>query len=292
MHRHPLLTLHLSVLLFGGAGLFGKLVALPPDVIVTGRVAFASLVLAPVLAVRGQRLRPDRLRDLPGLMALGALLAAHWVIFFHSIQISSVAVGLLTYSTFPVFTAFLEPLLLRDERWSWRELGAALVALAGIALVVPELSWENSFTRGAFWGTLAGLTFAVLSIANRGYRRRYPALVLTFHQSLWATVALVPFLVGSAVRPSPVEVGLLALLGVVFTALAHGLFISGLHAVRARVASVIAALEPVYGIALAALLLGEIPGARTVGGGVIIVAAAAWVTLGGGKEATPPADPA
>ena len=41
----------------------------------------------------------------------------------------------------------------------------------------------------------------------------------------------------------------------------------------AHTASVIAALEPVYGIALALALLGEVPGPRTLAGGVLIVAA-------------------
>jgi drug/metabolite transporter (DMT)-like permease len=39
---------------------------------------------------------------------------------------------------------------------------------------------------------------------------------------------------------------------------------------------VVAALEPVYGIALAVVLLNEVPAARTLAGGALIVAAA-WV---------------
>ena len=93
-------------------------------------------------------------------------------------------------------------------------------------------------------------------------------------------------------RPTLEEWALLALLGVVFTALAHGLFIHGLHAVRARTASVIATLEPVYGIALAAWLLDEIPGGRTVAGGAVIIAAAAWVTVRGQAPAPEPGGPA
>ena len=67
---------------------------------------------------------------------------------------------------------------------------------------------------------------------------------------------------------------LLVVLGLVCTALAHTLFIGGLAVVTAHTASVIAALEPVYGIALALVLLGEVPGARTIAGGALIVAAA------------------
>ena len=287
-----LLALHLAVLLFGGAGLFGKLLALPPTVIVLGRVVFAGLFLGVVLRSGGIGLGPRARGDGPRLVALGVLLAVHWVTFFHAIQLSSVAVGLLTFATFPLFTAFLEPLLLEDERWSWGDAAAAAVAFGGVALVVPALDWGDAFTRGAFWGTVSGFTFAVLSIANRRLVTRYPPILLTFHQVTWAAVALtpvvaVPALTGASLSyrvPTLPEWGLLVLLGVVFTAGAHGLFIRALGEVRARVAAVVATLEPVYGIVLALLILGEVPGMRELMGGGVILAAAGWVSLrtGGG----------
>lgn len=42
----------------------------------------------------------------------------HWVSFFKSIQVSTVAVGLLSFSTYPVFTTFLEPLFFK-RGYSW-----------------------------------------------------------------------------------------------------------------------------------------------------------------------------
>ena len=68
------------------------------------------------------------------------------------------------------------------------------------------------------------------------------------------------------------------MLGLACTALAHTLFIGALAAVNAHTASVIAALEPVYGIVLALALLGEVPGPRTLAGGALIVAAAVIAT--------------
>ena len=64
------------------------------------------------------------------------------------------------------------------------------------------------------------------------------------------------------------------------TAVAHSLFIKGLGDVKARTASIIACLEPVYGIAAAALLLAEVPGLRVTLGGVVILAATFYATLG------------
>jgi drug/metabolite transporter (DMT)-like permease len=63
----------------------------------------------------------------------------------------------------------------------------------------------------------------------------------------------------------------LLVLGVGCTALAHTLFIAGLRQMTAQLASLLAALEPVWGILLAILLLGEWPSVRSLAGGAIIV---------------------
>ncbi len=271
-------ALHLAVLLFGAAGLFGKLVPLPAVTLVLGRVIFASLSLGLLLGFRGTPLLPDSRREALRLFVPGALLTLHWVAFFRAIQLSTVAVGLLTFATFPIFTAFLEPRLGGDD-FRWRDAAAALVTFAGVALVVPRFDLAAAATRGALWGVGSGLSFAFLSIVNRRLVQRRSSLVVAFHQDLVAAVLLVPTLVWIHPSPSPRDLVLLVLLGTVFTALAHSLFIRGLRTVEARTASIVTTLEPLYGILLAALLLGEVPGPRILAGGGLILAATAWVTL-------------
>jgi drug/metabolite transporter (DMT)-like permease len=73
------------------------------------------------------------------------------------------------------------------------------------------------------------------------------------------------------VRIDAGQLGMLAFLGVVCTAISHALFIRGLIFVRAQLASVIACLEPVYGIVFAYFLLDEIPSIHTLAGGAIIL---------------------
>jgi len=272
-----LLEIHLAVFLFGFPGLFGKWLALSPFLIVLGRVFFAALALALLMAVRRQsfRIRPGR--DMALLVLCGLVLAVHWTLFFRSIQVSTVAVGLLSYSSFPVFTAFLEPLADR-ERWDPWSLAFALAALGGVFLIVPKFEAGNSVFRGVLWGLGAGLTFSVLSILNRRLARRHSSLSVALYQDLYATAGLLPALLLLPFHPDPRTLGLLALLGVVGTAAAHALFIKGMRHVPARTASILSALEPVYGIALAWLFLKESPSPRTLAGGVLILAAALVVT--------------
>jgi drug/metabolite transporter (DMT)-like permease len=277
-HRRSLMEIHAAVLFFGLAGLFGKLVSLPATIIVLGRVFFATLFLAGAVLYLKQSLRLKRTADYLYLLLLGLILAVHWVTFFQSIRVSTVAIGLLTYSTFPVFVTFLEPYFFR-ERLCLADVLVALIAFCGIGLVIPEFRIGNGMTQGVLWGVASGLTFAVLSLLNRKYVRDYSSLVIALYQDFVAMIALTPFLFLRAIDFRVKDILLLALLGVVFTGVAHSLFIKGLGHINARTASIIACLEPVYGIVLAIFLLGEIPTARVVIGGTIILVTAAYATL-------------
>jgi len=272
-----LLEIHAAVFLFGFPGLFGKWLALSPPLIVFGRVMFASLALAAVLGFGRRSFRVAPGRDLVLLVVCGFILAVHWTMFFKAVQVSSVAVGLLAYSSFPVFTAFLEPLLTK-ERWDRTSLACALVCVLGIYLIIPGFNLADAVVRGVLWGLGAGLTFSLLSVLNRVLASRQSSLAVAFYQDLFAAFFLIPAVVRSDLALSGRDWVLLAVLGVFCTAAAHTLFIDGMRLIQARVASVLSSLEPVYGILLALVFLKESPSLRTVSGGAVVLAAALAVT--------------
>ncbi len=255
LRSSSLIEIHIAVLLFGLAGLFAKLVSLPSTIIVLGRVFFATVFLSLILLYYKQSIKLNRKRDYFYLGMLGIILAIHWVTFFKSIQLSTVAIGLLTFSTFPVFVTFLEPCFFR-ERIKLSDVSIAFITFLGVALVIPQFELGNNMTQGAMWGILSGFTFAILSILNKKYVKEYSSLVIAFYQDLIAAIVLLPFLfLQESVIPFK-DILLLLLLGVVFTGIAHSLFIKGLINVKAQTASIIASLEPVYGIIFAFILLG------------------------------------
>ncbi len=276
LRASALVALHGAVLLFGFAGLFGKWLALPPVTIVFGRAAVASVALALLLPLSGERrMPPGRLEW--KLAASGALLALHWVAFFRAIQTASVAVGLLGFASFPLFVLLLEALL-RQRRLRGRECATAALVSVGLLLVVPQWRWENRVVQGLAWGLLSGLTFALLALVNRALATRHAAGSIALWQNACAAACLAPLV---ALTPAVVDARdlvLLLLLGVLCTALAHTLFIRSLRTLSAHTASIVTALEPVYGIVLSLLLLGETPSARTLAGAVLIIGAAIFAT--------------
>lgn len=274
-HSRDLFRVHLAVAGFGFAGLFGKFLALSPLVIVAGRAGFAALALGVLLV-----LRPAwraGFRGWGATMFLGVLLAAHWWTFFQAIQTSTVAVALVSFSAFPVLV------ILADAVWkriwpSLLDLGAALAALLGVGVIVPRVDFSDAIFLGVLWGLASGVSFAVMIVWNRHQVKGGSPWMLAMVQNTVAFLVLLPLVLIQAPDPTAREWAGLALLGVVFTAGTHGLFIQGLRSVSAKLASLVCTLEPAYGILASALLLGEIPSPKTLLGALIITVAVVAVS--------------
>ncbi len=270
--ENPIVTTHIAVFLFGFSGLFGKFFSFHPVYIVLGRTFFASVALLIfIFFFRKTTIRPASLKDAFSFVLQGLLLAFHWVCFFYSIQISTVAIGLLTFSTFPFFVTFLEPLFLKEKLYL-NDIIFAIFIVLGTFLIIPSFNFSNDLTRGGIVGIIAGFTFALLSIVNRKNAKKLNPFSIALHQNFFATLfLLIPALLINSPLPLYKDIPLLAVLGIFFTALAHSLFIKSLAGIKAQTVSIITGLEPVWGILLAFLFFNEIPGFKIIIGGIIII---------------------
>lgn len=279
-----LIEIHIAVVLFGLSGLFARYVGQPAVIIALGRVFFASISMYLLFRYRGTGISLGSKGDYFTLAAAGLMLAIHWTTFFLSIQVSTVAIGVLTFSTFPLFITFLEPLLF-GERIKTADVVCACVMFAGVMIIVPEFHISNNMTLGIIWGMTCSITYAALSLINRKFVKKYSGRVIAFYEQGTATIFLLPaFFIYKPVF-TPTSIFLLVLLGVLFTAAAHSMFINGMKNVRAQTAGMIASLESVYGIAAAAVFLAEIPSFNELAGGALILSAALFSTLKASKAA-------
>lgn len=266
-----LTAIHVAVFLFGLSGLLGKMLTLPPSAIVFSRALLAALALGLALHLCPSSPAP-KLKHWLFFVVSGAVLTIHWLTFFQAIQISTVAIGLLSFSSFPLFVTILEPVVFR-ERLRIIDAFTCLLVIAGLILVLPNFDLNQHLTQGVAWGTASGFTFALLSILNRKYVQGLSPLLIGAGQNAVAAVILLPFACPLSGHLSIHVVFLLLILGILCTACAHVWFIRGLATVRAQVASVLTGLEPVYGIILAWIFLHEAPLVRTLLGGSLILGA-------------------
>ena len=106
--RKNVILLHIAVMCFSCSGVIGQYVQVPAVQVAMGRVICSSLLLLAISLVCKDKLTLDSKKDYGLMILTGVVMAIHWSSFFQSIQTSSVAIGTITFSTFPLFLTFLD----------------------------------------------------------------------------------------------------------------------------------------------------------------------------------------
>lgn len=278
-----MIEIHIAVFLFGIASLFGKLISLPSPIIILGRSIFAIVALFLVIKITKEKFNLETKKEYLILLALGAVLAIHWITFVESVQISSVAVGLLTYSTFPFFVLLIEGIFLKTKITK-TEIILAIAVFIGVILILPTYDLSSNLTLGAIYGILSALTFAILAIANRNFVQKYSGSKILFYEIIGSAIFLSPLLFLQEIKIDENNLKLIFIFGALFTATSHTLFIRGMKHISAQKTSIIGTLELIYGIIAAAMIVGEIPQFRTLLGGAIIIVSSAYASALATKE--------
>lgn len=279
-----LLAVHSAVLIFGLTALFSKLISLTALEITLLRSIFAVFVILAIFLWQNKSIKLSQSKDYGIVILLGVLLAFHWVTYFHAMQVSSIAVGVIALYTFPIITVFLEPLF-HGEKPHIKDIISALTVLVGVYLLVPEFSITNETTQGILWGILSALFFALRNIIQGHYFKGYTARHSLFYQTLVTFIVLLPFSFEAIPEVSTLQWGQLLILGVFFTAVPHTLFAFSLLNLKAKTVSLVACVQVVYATVFAALLLSEWPQISTVVGGLIVVSAAMYESYTTGQKA-------
>lgn len=279
-----LIAVHSAVLIFGLTALFSKLITLSALEITLLRSLFAAFIILAIFLWQKKSIKLSHAKDYGIVILLGVLLALHWVTYFHAMQISSVAVGVIALYTFPVMTVFLEPLF-HGEKPHIKDVISALVVFFGIYLLVPEFSLSNETTLGILWGVLSALFFALRNIVQGHYFKGYSAKHSLFYQTLITFIVLLPFSFEVIPEVTNDQWGQLLILGVFFTAVPHTLFAFSLLNLKAKTVSLVACVQVVYATIFAVLILGEWVEVSTVVGGLVVVSAAMYESYTAGRKA-------
>jgi drug/metabolite transporter (DMT)-like permease len=279
-----LFAVHSAVLIFSLTALFSKLISLTALEITLLRSAFAAVIIMVLFWGQKKSLFLLHKKDYGIVIVLGVLLGLHWVTYFHAMQVSSIAVGVIALYTFPVITVFLEPLF-HGERPHIKDILSALTVLFGIYLLVPEFSFNNEITQGVLWGVLSALFFALRNIVQGHYFKGYTARHSLFYQTLVTFLILLPFSFEVLPVITTFQWGQLLILGIFFTAIPHTLFAFSLLNLKAKTVSLIACVQVVYATLFAALILSESPQLSTIEGGLIVLLAAMYESYTAGRKA-------
>ena len=157
--RNAALALIPAVIALSTSAIFAKLAVAPSSVIAFYRLFLTALVLTPFLLL--SRSRRAELRNLRpkqwGLIVLaGLLLAVHYVMWFESLNYTSVSSSIVLVALQPLFSLLFGFLLLR-ERVGKSAVAGCLIAIAGSCII----GWGDfQANAAALWGDLLALAAA------------------------------------------------------------------------------------------------------------------------------------
>ena len=257
------------MLFISTSGVLGRYVQLPVPVTIASRGVLAFFLLVLFCRWKGISLH-IRSGDRVMVLLSGVLMCLHWLTYFYALQMSNVALGMLSLFTYPVITAFLEPLILKTKFQRIHILLGVLV-LCGLYFLTPDSDFGNSTTIALFLGVISALCYALRNIILKSKVASYHGSMLMVYQTGIIGLLLLPafFFIDGQTLLSQWE-GIMAL-AVMTTAIGHTLFIMTFKHFSMTSVSIISSIQPVYGILMGAVFLSEIPSVTTLIGGTFIL---------------------
>lgn len=275
--KREIISLHIAVMLFGLAGVIGKFVSVPAILVTFGRVFFSSIFLLIIILIKKDNWKLKK-RDYSYVIVAGIILAIHWFTFLQAIQIATVAIGTITFATFPIFVTFLEPLIYH-EKLEIKNVTMAIIMFAGVLITVPEFSLANQMTLGIVVGMISAFSYAILCLFNRHLSLNYSGTIICLYEQGVATIILFPTIFFVTTTINSLDLGAIIFLGIVCTAIAHSIYVNSLKKIKVQTASIISSMESVYSIIFAFLLLNEMMAFKELLGGLIIIGVAIYLSF-------------
>ena len=253
------LLLHFIIFLWGFTGILGKLINLEALYIVWYRVGIASFVIFLYLLFRKSSLSIHK-GQLLKVTLVGFVVAAHWVTFYTSIQLSTASLGILCLSTTTLHVAWLEPIIMK-KKFSWLEFSLGLLVVGGIYFV------SGDFSPNEYWALLAGgisaFLAALFAVCNARLVEEMPSTHISMYELAMGFLGLTIYLGftnnldASMFVMTMSDVYWLLFLAIVCTSFAFLVTIDIVKRLGAFTVSLSINLEPVYTIILAIFILKE-----------------------------------
>jgi drug/metabolite transporter (DMT)-like permease len=276
----PLAWLAVAIVAVSTSAILIRWSGAPPQVAAFYRIVFTLALLTPVTLYRHPRTFASiSRRDGAVAILAGLALAAHFATWFESLSWTSVAASVTLVQAQPIFVAIGAWALL-DERVTRRMTQGILLAVGGgILLSLGDSSGGASAPPWPLWGNLLALVGAITAagyiLVGRSLRQRLPLLPYVTVVYATSVLGLLAFVLAAGFPLSgypPREWLLFVAMAVGPGILGHTVINWVLEEVESTVVGVALVGEPVGSTILAALLLGEVPGLLTVGGGVVVLA--------------------
>lgn len=278
-HRLGVALVTAAAVAWSLAGFFTRLIPLDAWTILFWRGIFGGFFISlyVIAHYRGRTLAVTRAMGWPGLL-ITCLSTLGMTSFIPALKLTSVANVAIICATGPFVAAVIAWLWLR-ERVSALTLGGSMLAFAGVALTVAGAGGGTNSLSGDILAFVMTSAIAAMTVALRRYRG-VPMLPTACLSNLLGSVISLAFTAPLAV--GTVDLGNLALFGLVQMSLGLTFFTIGSRLIPAAEAALITVLETPLAPLWVWLAFGErVSSHALIGGGVVMIAVIGHVLLQG-----------
>ena len=254
----PFIHLHISIVLAGLTGLFGRLITLNEGLLTFWRLFFTVLIFCLVLLFT-KKIYKVKLKDFFKMAVVGALLGLHWLFFYGSIKYANISVGTVCLSLISFFTAIIDPIV-NKHRYFKHEFLFSLITIFGIILI---FNFDSGYRTGVVIGIISALLAALFTIFNKKVSK-YNLEAVLFYEMIGGLIcisAFLPFYLyifpTQNIFPYGLNLLYLVILALFCTIFLYYFQISALKKLSAFSVNLSYNLEPVYTIILAMIIFHE-----------------------------------
>jgi drug/metabolite transporter (DMT)-like permease len=277
---NPYMALAIGVVTVSTSAIFVKLAEAPAGVIAFYRLLFSVLLIMPIFLYKYmQELKVITKRDWIFSIVAGIFLAFHFILWFESLNYTSVASSTVLVTLQPLF-AFIGTYIFFKEKLSPKSITSGAIAIIGSIII----SWGDFRISGmALFGDILALVACALVTAyllfGQDVRKRLSLITYTFIVYGVSTIALFFYVVltgESFTGYSQMDWLWFLLLAIIPTLLGHSLFNWAIKYISTNVISMSILFEPIGAAILAYFVLQEYITWTQFTGGMLVMLSVAY----------------
>jgi drug/metabolite transporter (DMT)-like permease len=246
------------VLILGLTGVLGKIISLDAISLVWYRMCIAFISLFIFLFLKKQLFAINK-KDFLEILGVGALVTIHWLCFFQSIKVSTVAIAVVCMATSSLFSAVIEPFFFKRKLMIYEVIMGVIVVVA-LAFVMGT---ESKYIMGYIYGIIAALFGTLFTLFNAKYIKRVGAAQITMIEMFSGVIIISCILIYNQdftilnTKITQTDFYLLLILGIICTSMVFVWMTEIMRHITPYSLIMSINLEPIYSIILALIIFGE-----------------------------------
>lgn len=272
---HPFIPIIIGVFSVALSAIFVKMTSADSGVTAFYRMLFSILIMSPVFFMKyTQEIKKLSKRDWAFTSIAGIFLAFHFILWFESLNYTSVASSTVLVTLQPLF-AFAGTYFFFKEKLSIKTLVSGVIAVLGSVLIgYGDFKISGSALYGDVLALIACALITGYLLFGQDVRQRLSLITYTFVVYSFSTIALFFYIIakGESFGPYPASEWMwFLLLAIIPNLLGHTLFNWALKWISTNAISIAILFEPVGAAILAYFILGELLSSSQIIGGTVVL---------------------